>query len=311
MAKFEKTDIYSQEYVERLKNLEIKRKVILDVLRDYKKVNKQKILVLVRNFERPEKEGLNKINPFAFSFLLHSLFNINESIENKIVEFEKNKLSRYVLFEILFWVKPSSFPFPSGEVKSYKQFLISQRNKLKEHKLENFMQLYALESVQNDTFIKDIFEKILLVKPETLEEHLWIKDFAHYLSPIEKNKVKSKIHPYVWKVLTADARTMPVIIDGNNILMSKHLRGPEKIDVLLEYISKLDKVYFPFYIVFDENAKYKFQTRYFNYKKTYYHSPADELIISLAKEYNGVVCSMDRFKDYNIEVKNIWYELNI
>ena len=304
-------DIYSQEYLERIKSLEVKRRVILDILKEYKSMNQQKIGVLIRNFERPEKADLKKINPLTFSFLLHSLFNINESIENKIIEFEKNKISRYVLFEILFWAKPSLYPFPTDNIKNYKDFLVKQKKKLKELNLENFVQLYALESAQKDTFIKDIIQKAISITPETLEEYLWMRDFIKYLNPIESKSLKARLHPYVWKVLSSKENTIPVIIDGNNILMSKNIKGPEKIDSLLELIAKLDKVYFPFYIVFDENAKYKFHTKYFNYKKTYYHSPADELIINLAKEYKGVVCSMDRFKEYEINIKNIWYELKL
>lgn len=302
-------DIYSQQYIERLKDLEIKRKVILDVLRDYKNINKQKIATLERNFERPEKTGLNRVNPFIFSFLLSNLFNVNESIESKIIEFERNKISKYVLFEILFWAKPSSFPFPDENIKNYKDFLNKKRKKLKESNLENYLQLYALESSEKDTFIKDIAKKVLEAKPENLEDYIWMRDFISYLDPVEKNNVKSKVHPYVWKVLSSN-KTIPVVIDGNNILMSSKLIGSEKIDVLLMHIAKLDRTYFPFYIVFDENAKYKFRTKYFNYKRTYYHSPADELIINLAKELKGVVCSMDKFKEYD-SVENIWYQLKI
>jgi hypothetical protein len=102
-----------------------------------------------------------------------------------------------------------------------------------------------------------------------------------------------------------------VVIDGSNILLAFELRGPERIDTLLELISKLDQTYFPFYLVFDANAKYKFHTRYFNYKRTYYHSPADELILGLAREVRGVVCSKDKFKDYNMNIRNIWYDLRL
>ncbi|MEN3041777.1 MAG: ribonuclease [Fervidobacterium sp.] len=302
-------DIYSQEYLERLKSLELKRKVILDVLRDYKNISKHKISTLERNLERPEKIGLTKVNPIVFSFLLNSLFTINESIEYKIIEFERNKVSRYILFEILFWAKPSTFAFPNEDVKNYKEFMNKKRKRLREFNLENYLQLYALESSEKDTFIREISKKALEIQPENVEDYIWMRDFIFYLDPMEKNKIKSKLHPYVWKVLS-NTSGVPVIIDGNNVLMSNKLVGSEKIDVLLSLIAKLDRLYFPFYIVFDENAKYKFKTKYFNYKRVYFHSPADELIIALAKEIKGVVCSMDKFKEYEL-VENIWYKLKL
>ncbi|WP_448378152.1 ribonuclease [Fervidobacterium sp.] len=308
---FRNADIYDQAYLERLRSLEIKRKVIVDILKNYKSLDKAKLEVLTKNLEHPDKQGLKKVNPIIFSFLLDSLFTIQESIEIKTSEFEKNKLSRYVLFEILFWSKPSAYPFPDEKVENYKVFLAKKRQKLKEANLENFLQLYALESIEKDTFLRDVKEAIFKVKPENLEEYLWINDFVDYLSPIEKSEIKNKVHPYVWKVLSSRSKTIPVIIDGNNILLASELRGPERIDTLLELISKLDQTYFPFYLVFDANAKYKFHTRYFNYKRTYYHSPADELILGLAREVKGVVCSKDKFKDYNMNIRNIWYDLKL
>ncbi|QIV78009.1 ribonuclease [Fervidobacterium pennivorans] len=311
LKSFRNADIYDQAYLERLRSLEIKRKVIVDILKNYKALDKAKVEVLTKNLEHPNKQGLRRINPIILSFLLDSLFTIRESIEIKISEFEKNKLSRYVLFEILFWSKPSTYPFPNEKVENYKAFLAKKRQKLKEAKLENFLQLYALESIEKDTFLRDVKEEIFKVKPENLEEYLWINDFVDYLSPIEKSEIKNKVHPYVWKVLNSKSKTIPVVIDGNNILLASELRGPERIDALLELISKLDQTYFPFYLVFDANAKYKFHTRYFNYKRTYYHSPADELILGLAREIKGVVCSKDKFKDYNMNIRNIWYDLKL
>lgn len=303
------TDIYDQSYLERLKSLEIKRKVIVDILKNYKNIDRAKVEVLINNFEHPDSQGLRKINPIIFSFLLDSLFNIQENIEIKIAEFEKNRISRYVLFEILFWAKPSAYPFPNERIENYKAFISKKRLKLKEIKLENFLQLYAIESVESENFLKDVKEAIFKVNPENLEEYLWVKDFVEYLSPIEKSEIKKKVHPYVWKVLSSKEQNIPVIIDGNNVLLAPELRGPDKIDSLLEHISRLAPTYFPFYLVFDANAKYKFRTSYFNYKRTYYHSPADELILGLAKEVKGVVCSKDKFKDYNTDIKNIWYDL--
>lgn len=302
-------NIYTQQYLERLKSLELKRKVILDFLRDYKNLTKEGLKILQKNFERSEKIQLSKINPLVFSMLLQSLFNIPESMEVKIAEFESNKLSKYVLFEILFWAQPSKYPFPNEEVKKYKDFLHKKKVKMKNLNLDNFLELYAFESFQKDDFLREIKDHILSIRLDNLEEHLWVKDFIVYLDPMEKSEIKSKVHPYIWKVLSSDSSTVPVIIDGNNILMSKILQGPDKISNLLEHIEKLDKVYFPFYIVFDKNAKYRFQTEYFSYKKTYYHSPADELILKLAIEINGVVCSMDRFKNYGYDIVNIWYQL--
>lgn len=303
--------LYTQQYRERLKSLELKRKVILNIFKNYKSITREDMKVLERNFERPEKVGLNKINPLIFSMLLHSLFKICENLENKIVEFEKNRISKYILFETLFWAQPSKYPFPNCEMKDYKNFFNQKKKILKELNLGSFLELYAIESVQKDDFLQEIKNNIMQLTLCNIDEYLWMRDFFMYLDPVEKNEVKLKIHPYIYKVLSTNSTLIPVVIDGNNILMSEVLKGPDKISTLLENISKLDKAYFPFYIVFDENAKYKFKTAYFSYKRTYYHSPADEFILRLAKEINGVVCSRDRFKDYGYDVLNIWYQLKI
>ncbi|MFN6992179.1 MAG: ribonuclease, partial [Fervidobacterium sp.] len=296
--------LYTQQYRERLKSLELKRKVILDIFKNYKSITGESMKVLERNFERPEKVELNKINPLILSMLLHSLFNISENLENKIIEFEKNRTSKYILFEILFWAQPSKYPFPNCKIKDYKEFFNQKKKRMKELNLGNFLELYAFESVQKDDFLQEIKDNIMHLTLYNIDEYLWMRDFFMYLDVMEKNEVKMKIHPYIYKVLSTNSTLIPVVIDGNNILMCEALKGPDKISTLLEHISKLDKAYFPFYIVFDENAKYKFETKYFSHKRTYYHSPADEFILRLAKEINGVVCSRDRFKDYGHEVLN-------
>jgi len=304
-------DLYKQEFIERLNSLTRKRKVILDILKDYKKLNKGKMESLIRNFERPEKEELRRVNPLIFSFLLDNLFNSKDTIGSKIADFERNSVSRYILFEILFWSKPSVYPFPSSKIISYKDFLREKRAKLNETRLNDFLELYALETVSEDNFISEIKKEIVNITPLELEKHLWMKDFINYLDPIEKNSLRPKIHPYVWKVLTCHMFEKPLVIDGSNVLMISELKGPEKIDTLLSMIAKLEKAYFPFYIVFDANAKYKFSTKYFNYDKVYYHSPADELVLGLATELNAVVCSRDRYREYNSNIHNVWYDLKM
>jgi len=304
-------NLYKQEFIERFNSLVGKRKIILDILKDYRELNKGKIESLIRNFERPEKEDLKKTNPLVFSFLLDNLFNGRDTIESKITDFERNSISKYVLFEILFWSKPSTYPFPSSKISNYRDFIKEKKSKLNELKLENFLELRALETISEDGFIDEIKKEIIRITPLELEDYLWMRDFVNYLDGVERNSVKSMIHPYVWRVLTCKNFEKPLIIDGNNILMISELKGPEKIDTLLSLVSKLDKIYFPFYVVFDANAKYKFNTKYFKYKRVYYHSPADELILGLAKELNAVVCSRDRYREYSSKIRNIWHELKV
>ncbi|MGB4262043.1 MAG: ribonuclease [Fervidobacterium sp.] len=304
-------NLYKQEFIERFNSLVGKRKIILDILKDYRELNKGKIESLIRNFERPEKEDLKKTNPLVFSFLLDNLFNGRDTIESKITDFERNSISKYVLFEILFWSKPSIYPFPSSKISNHRDFIKEKKSKLNELKLENFLELRALETISEDGFIGEIKKEIMRITPLELEDYLWMRDFVNYLDGVERNSVKSMIHPYVWRVLTCKNFEKPLIIDGNNILMISELKGPEKIDTLLSLVSKLDKIYFPFYVVFDANAKYKFNTKYFKYKRVYYHSPADELILGLAKELNAVVCSRDRYREYSSKIRNIWHELKV
>lgn len=304
-----KNDVYGQQFLERLKSLEIRRKVIVSILSDYRRLTRGNVEVLTKNLELSEGRSLNKVNPLALSFLIDNLINSQDSLEAKISEFERYKIPKIVVYELLFWMQPSKFPFPNGKIENYRDFLKSRKEELKRLGLDNFLELYAYETAERDSFIVEIKSKILVTKPENLEDYLWLTDFLKYLGPIERSEIKNKVHPYVWKVLSNSEPSVPVVIDGSNIMMQRELRGPEKIDDLLSKIATLKETYFPFFIVFDANAKYKFKTRYLGYKRTYFHSPADELIISLCKQYNAVVCSEDRFREYDLAVENIWYRL--
>ncbi|WP_241498816.1 ribonuclease [Fervidobacterium thailandense] len=304
-----KSDIYSQQFLERLKSLETKRKVIVSVLSNYRNLSKGGVEVLVKNLELSDGKSLGKVNPLILSFLIDNLINSQDHLEAKVLEFERYGIPKAVVYELIFWMQPSKFPFPNGKIENYRDFLKSKREELRRLGLDSFLELYAYESAERENFITEIKSKILLIKPENIEDNLWLTDFLKYLSPVERSELRSKVHPYVWKVLSNPQPSVPVVIDGSNVLMQKELRGPEKIDDLLSKIATLKETYFPFFIVFDANAKYKFNTRYFNYKRTYLHSPADELILSLCKQYNAVVCSKDRFREYEVAVENIWYKL--
>ncbi|MFN3328998.1 MAG: hypothetical protein ACK40U_09135, partial [Fervidobacterium pennivorans] len=182
--------LYTQQYRERLKTLELKRKVILDIFKNYKSITRESMKVLERNFERPEKVELNKINPLILSMLLHSLFNISENLENRIIEFEKNRTSKYILFEILFWAQPSKYPFPNCKIKDYKEFFNQKKKRMKELNLGNFLELYAFESVQKDDFLQEIKDNIMHLTLYNIDEYLWMRDFFMYLDVMEKNEVK-------------------------------------------------------------------------------------------------------------------------
>lgn len=301
--------MYGSEYVERLKTLTSKRKVILDVLKNRAKLTRGAVEVLVRNLERPERVDLARVNPLLLSMLVENLISGRGTLSEKVLAFESYGISKFVVYELLFWMQPSKYPFPSVHVANYGDYLAAMRRELRSKGLDNFLELYALESANKETFLQEVFDKVRAVTPESLEENIWLKEFVHQLTPIDRAELRRAVNPYVWRVLTAHHFAAPVVIDGSNVLMQSELRGPDRIDDLLERISTLPEVYFPFYIVFDENARYKFNSRYLNYKRSYHHSPADELIVSLCIEKRAVVCSKDRFREYEIPTRNIWYEI--
>ncbi len=308
-------NIYDERFLERLKSLKIKRSAIIDILKKKDFLSQSTLKVLANNLEHPKSKIISKTDPIDFTFFLENLIYSKSSLEERIEFAESIDYPITLAFEILFWVSPEKFPFPKKEVKNLSEFktiLKEQKELLKKTGLTNFLELYALQSVEKESFFEDIKSNLINVNKMNLEENLWIVDFWRKLSPVQKKEVEKLLDKYVLYVLenlSKGRKGIPVVIDGNNVFLSTELKytKEDKIDVVLNYLTRLKELYFPYYIVFDNNAPYIFDTGYFDHKNTYFHSPADELLIEIAKERNGVIFSKDKFRNYAENIKTLWF----
>ncbi len=119
-----------------------------------------------------------------------------------------------------------------------------------------------------------------------------------------KREVELNVHPYIVSVVFNKKNT-PVVVDGSNFLW-KHDLAPTAFEELFFYFSTHRPVFYPFWVVFDKNVKHivpwtyqEALERILKSKRVYQHSPADELIISLAREKKAVIMSDDKFKEYD------------
>ncbi len=289
--------------------------MIIDVLKKREILSPSALKVLANNFEHPKSKSVSKTDPVNFALFLENLVYSNSTLEERLKFTTNIGYPLTLALEILFWIAPEKFPFPKKELKSYsefKTFLKEQKDLLKKTNLSNFLELYALQSIEKENFFEDIKSNLLKINKMNLEENLWLADFWKNLSPVQKKEIGKSLDKYVLYVLEKSSKGkkgIPIVIDGNNVFLSNELKytKEDKIDVVLNYIATLKEFYFPYYIVFDNNAPYIFDTEYFDHKNAYFHSPADELLIEIAKERNGVIFSKDKFRNYAEKIKTLWF----
>ncbi|WP_233120247.1 hypothetical protein [Thermosipho sp. 1074] len=240
-----------------------------------------------------------------FSQYTYQLIHGKGSLFKRIKLFEELGIKSNEIAEILFWANPYKFPFPMLNEEYTKDFVEKRKKILSKLKLKDFLELYAYETVKEQTFLKDIVFEINEITFFDLKKINWIKDLVRELDPISKEKIKelSKIHPYLLRALFVKPEC-PVILDGNNIA---HWTFPANINNIIDVFDKLSttkKFYFPFYIVFDRNAKYMFKNNeILKFQNVYFYSPADEMILTLAKKLKAKIISKDKFRDWDKNIK--------
>lgn len=304
--------IYDPEYLSRLTTLKGKRKVIVDILKSIKHMNSNNYKILINNLENKKlKEKLKKTNINYFIIYTSNLLHGNGSIISRLKMFKEINIEPNEIGEILFWANPKKFPFPDTS-ENYDKKYFEQKNKLlKKYKVSDFLELYVIESLNKETFLNDIISEINSITFQNIDKINWIREIIYELDPVSKQKVREKIsiHPYLKRALFSKPIS-PVILDGNNIAFWSIPPSTKNIYNLLETLSKAKDFYFPFYIVFDKNAKYMFKNDgIFKLPNVYFHSPADELIISLAKTKKGKIISKDKFRDWDKNIKKLILEI--
>ncbi len=162
---------------------------------------------------------------------------------------------------------------------------------------------------------RDLIDIARNLKPWKLYENL-LEDLraATDLSDKFRDELSISVHPYIVKVVLSK-KSRPLVIDGNNFLWKYDLCVVRFEDLFLA-LSNEKKTFYPVYIVFDGNVEHivpksgkNLLDDIISSKFTYRHSPADELIISLARQKGAVVMSEDRFRDYDFKGERIGYPI--
>ena len=154
--------------------------------------------------------------------------------------------------------------------------------------------------------------KDLLNKAKEMELFFLDKDLlddlqtACEISEEFKKELEQVVHLYVYAVVT-HKRRKTAVVDGSNLLWSAGL-CVNSLYYFFDFISEHSPVLYPVYFVFDKNVRHVLPLserseidRILLSKNVYLHSPADDLIISIAKEKKAIIFSNDKFRDKGIK----------
>ncbi len=126
------------------------------------------------------------------------------------------------------------------------------------------------------------------------------------ISTRARQKLSECMESYLFSSLVRKPKS-PVVIDGNNFLW-KHDLSPSAFGDLFDCLSTLKPFYFPFWVVFDRSAPHIIPAserevfeQISKSSRVFFHSPADELLISLAREKRAAILSDDKFRDYDTQ----------
>lgn len=289
--------------------LQVKRKRQIEHLRKLRADNQAAISFI--------EDALGPIKSVEVSEkLLDSLRDLvygSGTIFERLKRFAKtNGLFETAGLEPFFWLKPKLYPPPSGEMRELIRdddilnFVKKSRHLLEESKLENFLELQAAIMKGDLEEIDWLAQQVNSIKVTHTSEAEVIVELFQGLDEISKAEFLSRLkcHPYV-KAMFTRKPSRPVVLDGSNIA---RLRGKlSDIDFVLERLATFDEFFYPYYLVFDKNIRHIFHTEseWFYAERTYFHSPADELIISMALEKNAVIVSGDRFEEWKQKIHRI------
>jgi hypothetical protein len=301
--------VYDPSFLTRLRILQIRRKNQLERLRRFRDEDEAGILFL-----------RNSLGPIRFAQVSEKLL---KSLRSLVYDRGAmiDKLKRFAMvndsieiagLEPFFWLRPRQFPPPSDELmqlvsaRDVLDFVKAARSLLSESRLEDFLELQAAIMKGGNEALDWFVEQINSVRITLTNELDVLTELFRELDEFSKVDVlrKLKCHPYIRAALLRRP-VRAVVLDGSNIA---RLRGRlSDIGFVLERLANFDEFYYPYYLVFDKNIRHIFNedSEWFYAERTYFHSPADELIISIAIEKNAVIVSNDRFEEWNCKIDRV------
>jgi len=121
--------------------------------------------------------------------------------------------------------------------------------------------------------------------------------------------LEERMNSYMLRALFAKQSRM-IIVDGSNIVHA----ADGSINMLLleeafDELASMPRFFFPPRIVFDANIEYvvtrepdvSILKKWLLSPWVKLHSPADEIIVEMAKRFNASILSRDKFRDYDVE----------
>lgn len=204
----------------------------------------------------------------------------------------------------------------SIDVSNYSAFLSGWRKVLLQNTgyFDDFIDLYLVLSekraYEKDSSIVDetikMVEKIDFLSLD-MKTFGTFKEIYNSLLPSDKKKIADSIKdPYVKGALTRHAGSL-LIVDGSNVAMVGLTYADLKnIFLAFRLIGNLKEVPWPFKIIFDQNFEYNlrgtqkklFEEKFQKHPDVKFHSPADEMILEIARSTNAWILSNDRYHDY-------------
>ena len=176
-----------------------------------------------------------------------------------------------------------------------------------------------METESDDEYSMNLIRDLKRFDPVSLDEK-FVMDLIEEFRTLRYDELRifkerfeeERIHPYISRLLTDfKSKRFGAVIDGSNIYHAGLKPSLSNFERLFLSMSRFRFILFPLRFVFDENIIYilraeekiKFERTFMKSRKVVLHSPADEMILNMAKNTGYFVISKDRFRDYNL--KNI------
>lgn len=308
-------NIYDSDYLIRIHKLQNKRKNIIRLLGKLGNWSDQDVKVFVENLIGPLKKRLKETSLDLLEDNLFVLFDNGLPLMKRLERLSRElSVSTLECLELVFWVKPASYPPPTDEMFSVIEtndltsFVSEARRILKQSMLMDFIELQAALMKPDENHMNWLVDEINNITLQDCSEIESYRKLYYDLNELQRVELNSKLrcHPYVKAALMRKAEA-GVVLDGNNIFMLR--KRFSDLEFVLQKIAYNDPFYYPFWIVFDKNIVYLVEkedtSAWLESPSVFLHSPADELILWLAKQNNAIIVSSDRFRQWDNTVLRI------